>query len=197
MEEYKPEDDKIDTSILDAAIDMKTKQIEDGMDQSPSDVVELELKIREGKGYKGEVYEVDGVKIRIPQLSVIQRKKARREGLKEIASTILGKKIIYAMRSKADDDEEIDLTFEESLEIDAATDIEDLWLIVFALRDVHHPKMTFDDDLDLEYCGYLEDFDDLVAAIRKHNGLTEGADEIKFFRDHGSRGSPEKGNSTD
>jgi len=195
MEEYKPEE-KVDTSIMDAAMKIKEDQINAGMKQSPEDVIDLELKIREGKGHKGEIYEVDGVKIHIPQLSVIQRRKANREGLKHVGTTILGKKIIFAMRSKANQDSEVDLTFDETLELQEATDIEDVWLVVYALRDVHHPKMTMDDEKDFAYVEYLDCFVDLVDKVRKHNGLSEGAEEVKFFRDNGSRGIPEKGDTS-
>lgn len=187
--------DDVDTSSLDAAMKIKEQQINDGLSSTPDKIIETELKIREGKGFKGETYEVDGVKIRIPQLSVIHLRRATREGLKEIASTILGKKIIYAMRHKADQDDDIDLSFSENLELQSATDIEDAWLVVFALRDVKHPKMTMDDEKDFEYVGYLKNFDDLVRKIREHNGILEGANEVKFFRDHESRDVPQEGDA--
>ena len=193
MEQFNPDD--IDSSIMDASMNLKEEQIKDGLDQTPDKLIEVELKIREGKGFKGEVYEVDGEKIRIPQLSIIQLRKAAREGLKSIVTTDLGKKIVYAMRSKADPKSEIDLSFIESLELQSATDVEDAWLVVYALRDVKHSKMTMDDENDYDYVVYLKNFQELVEKLREHNCILEEEKAVKFFRDDGSGDVPKEGDT--
>jgi hypothetical protein len=187
MERIK-EKPKIDTSALDAVMDLKKADIERATNREPSTVIDTDLRLREGAGYKGDVIEVEGVKVVIPQLTFIQVRKANREGLKSLDGKPIGKKVLLAIRSEAKLDEQVGDSLEETAQIAEMTDIEDLWFMFYALVESKHPKVTGDFVKDRPYLERIKNAEELIKAIRRFNGLSsEGVEDVKFFRDDGLR----------
>jgi hypothetical protein len=158
----------------------------------PSDVVGVEIRIREGKGYKGDEFEVDGERIYIPQLSYSDLRKAIRESMKLLDGSSLGKKVVKAMKTGNDDEDVGDVSFTEWALIDEVNVTRDLWLVFLALKEVGHSKISGDFDEDKKFIDYLPNLAELMEKIKRFNGISpEGEDEVKFFRDDRSRSSDE------
>lgn len=189
-----PEKPKVDTSALDAVMALKKEDIDRATNREPSTVIDVDLRVREGSEYKGDVIEVDGVNVIIPQLTFIQVRKANREGLKSLDGKPIGKKVLLAIRSEAKLDEQVGDSIEETVQIAEMSDIEDLWFMFYALVESKHPKVTGNFVKDRPYLEKIKNAEDLIKAIRRFNGLSEeGVNDVKFFRDNGLRVTAQDG----
>lgn len=184
---------KYDTKYLDAMEEFQVEDKQRVVTKEPSDVLGVEIRLREGYRHVGDKFKLDGIEICIPQLSFLDVRKATREGIKIFDKTEIGKKLLYSKRRVKDSDELFSLmSFEERQTMRDMTDIEDLWLVYFTLRDAKHPKVCGDFNKDRCWIEYLprDQLESLIETIRKFNGLEpsnsalpSGEDDVKSFRD--------------
>jgi hypothetical protein len=182
-----------DTKYLDEMDRLQTEDVKTVIRNQPSEVLDVEIRLRDGYRHKGDKFVLDGIEIYIPQLSFLDIRRATREGIKIFGKTDVGKKILYSKRQIKDEDELLSMTsFEERQVMREMTDIEDLWLAWFALRDIKHPKISGDFSRDRCWIEYLPrvDLENFINKLRQFNGMEKletpsGEDDIKSFPDDG------------
>ena len=182
-----------DTKYLDEVEKLQFEDVKTVTRNQPSEVLDVEIRLREGFRRKGDKFVLDKIEIYIPQLSFLDIRRATREGIKIFDKTDVGKKILYSKRRIRDEDELLSMTsFEERQVMREMTDIEDLWLVWFALRDVKDPRIKGDYTKDRCWIEYLPrtELEEFIDKLRRFNGMerTEtpsGEDDIKSFRDDG------------
>lgn len=156
----------------------------------PSEMLDMDLRLRNGKDHEDDKFIIDGIEIIIHQLSFIHLRVATRESMKKLDGTELGKKLVNSMRVESKKDE-YELSFSEKLDIESMTDIEDSWLIFFTLKEGKHPRIIGDYEVDKKYFEYLPEAEALITEIRRVNGLSggnqspvpSGEDAVKSFHD--------------
>lgn len=186
---------KMDTKYLDEVERMGNEDKQTVTSKQPSEIIDVELRLREGSKHKGDKFTLDGVEIYIPQLSFLDIRRATREGVKIFDRTELGKKILYSKRRVKEVDELLSMmSFEERQVMREMTDIEDLWIAWFALRDVKYPKITGDFQKDKCWVEYLPraELEQFIEKLRRHNGMESsnsdnpsGEEDLKSFRADG------------
>jgi hypothetical protein len=186
-----------DTSALDIVEDMKRNDIKLNQSLDPSEILEIDLRLREGKKYKEDGFLLNGDEFQVVQLSFINVRKAHRNALRTADGTPLGKKILYVMRTEAKNDDDIgELTLTDYLDIQNMSDVEDLWLIYYTLKESGHPIGQCDFEGARKYIEHIGDVEQLIHKIRKVNGLSDskldddtpsGEDVLKSFRNDSVR----------
>ncbi|MFW9882486.1 MAG: hypothetical protein ACFFG0_56205 [Candidatus Thorarchaeota archaeon] len=181
----------LDFSYVNEVMKEKEKDIVINQSMEPSELINVELRLREGRNYDDDVFILKGNEIKIPQLSFIDIRKANRKGLSIYDKTKIGKKILYLKRNGATQKEITELretfTFEDELSLQEMTDIEDLWLVFFALRDIGYPNITGDFEKDKNIIEFLprKEIEEYITKLRRFNGLSgnpSGEDDVKGFR---------------
>ena len=183
----------VDTKYLDAVEKVRETDIKKVTRNEPSEVLDVEIRLREGNRHKGDEFVLDGEKTIIPQLSFLDVRRATREGLKIFDKTELGKRILYEKRRAMNKDEAIAMdSWEERQVLAELSDVEDIWLAWFALRDAKYSKITGDFSKDRCWIEYLprNEIEEYITKIRRFNGMENpktdtpsGEDDVKSFRD--------------
>lgn len=181
------------TKYLDAMEKQMETDIKTVVSKEPSEVLNVEIRLREGYRHKGDKFTLDGEETYIPQLSFLDIRRATREGLKIFDKTEIGKRILYEKRRAVNADEISAMTtWEERQVMREMSDIEDLWLAWFALRDVKYTKITGDFSKDRCWIEYLplDEIEAYIEKVRKFNGMDNsksdkpsGEEDLKSFRD--------------
>jgi hypothetical protein len=198
-------DQQMDTKYLDGIEELQQEDVKTVTQNQPSDVISVEIRLREGARHKGDKFVLDGIETYIPQLSFLDIRRATREGIKIFDKTEFGKKILYSKRRVKDDDELFNLmSFEERQIMRGMTDVEDLWIVWFALRDVLYPKITGDFEKDRCWIEYLprDQLETFIDKLRRFNGMEasnsanpSGEEDIKSFPDDGLGNGIQAGDS--
>jgi hypothetical protein len=200
--EKKLKDDKRpegSTAALDKVLEMMNDDEKIISKTSPTLLVETDLRLREGVEYTGDVFTFDGVGITIPQLTFIQVRKSQRQAFIAFEDKKLLKKIFELVRKLKKPDEKLPLTFEEELKIGDINDVEDLWLIHFALLESGHPKVLRDFEENRKWFERVSGVEDFLSKLKIVNGLNEensdtpsGEEVIKSFHHVDLRSDVEK-----
>ena len=199
--EFKIDPSKVDMKYLEEMERLKAQDVKKVVSGEPSEVLDVEIRLREGLARKGDAFKLNGIDTYIPQLSFIDIQRATREGIKMFDKTEIGKRVLYENRRAMDKAELISMsTFEERQVLRDMSDVEDLWLAFFALRDAKYPKITGDfkkDRLVIEYLPRAE-IEEYIEKVRRFNGMETSnsespsvEDDVKSFRDDAvGRGIP-------
>lgn len=179
-----------DTKYIDAIEDLKEKEDKQIESMEPSEIASIDLRLREGSEYNGDTMMFAGKEIKIPQLSFIEVRKANREGLKIFDKTDIGKRILNGNRASISNEEFNSLfSFSDIQCMKDMTDVEDLWLMFFALNKIKYPGMNNDFEKDKDVILSISRFDveSFIQNLRRVNGLPvdglpSGEDAMSSFR---------------
>lgn len=204
LEEKKWKEIEGDTSILDETLGMQQEDNRMISKVSPMDLVETDLRLREGVEYKGDKFKFDGVEIILPQLTFIQLRKAQRESYLAFDDKPLLKRFFDMLREARKlkkEDDELDLTFDEEMKLRELNDVQDLWLMHFALVESNHPKASKDFDSNRKWFERVNpsEAENFISKLKIVNVINEGDKDtpsgeevVKSFHDDKFRVDVEK-----
>jgi hypothetical protein len=185
----------LDASVLNETVKFHEMQVERGKNMSPDEIIKIDTRLREGAAYREDSLMVDGAQVFLPQLSVLEYRKATLNALRSISNTPLAKRLVNSFRSKVSEEElSRELPTEEALDL-ASFNLElDTRLVWLALRKSNHPRVIGDFDKDRPFIEGLSNFFEIARMISQDNAMNErGVDNTKFFRDDKLRGQTETG----
>lgn len=195
MESFKKTDMKnVDMSAVQEVMDIKNKQLAGIRKSNPDDILKMDTRIREGLNSVEDPIEIEGRVFAIPQLTVVDVRRASIIAFRSIQDTTLAKKLVSSMRTKAAKSEMTkELTPQEVLMWAEVTIEEDVILVWMSLKKGKHPKITGDIEKDREFVENLRNFDKVAKLVRKINAVgPEGAEEVKSFPVDDIRGDNKK-----
>jgi len=185
----------LDTSVLNETVNFHKMQVQRGDNMSPDEIIKIDTRLREGSAFQGDDLIVDGKEIFLPQLSVVEYRKATIAALRSISNTPLAKRLVNSFRSKVSEEElSRELPTEEALDL-ASFNLElDVRLVWLTLRKSNHPRITGDIEKDRAFIEGLDNFFEIAKKLNVVNSMNErGVDNTKFFRDDKLRGQTETG----
>lgn len=166
-----------DSAHLDAVANEKDRIAIEYAEVSPLDIINTDYKLRYGKLAKTEITLENGKKIKIRQITQIEKTKAFVLGWVKYSETSIYKKVWEGTRKK---DFDTEIVFEAGeREIYMVADMEvDKWIVYFAMRDFYPEIKALPDDEGIKIVENLDSIIEIMDKVKDELGLSEQAERV-------------------